>query len=136
MIAFNTKGRDRGFSLLEVILVLVIAAVLGVMLYQFFGAAFTQSTAPVLRLQKTHELRRAMEAMTAAYESSDKSLAALNTLQAEIDNGTYAAAGGQVVVENAFVVIDPTVANEPAVLKVTIADNESGEGLTVLFTSQ
>jgi len=55
------KNQRAGFTLLEFIVALVVAAVIAAMVYTFFGSTLTQSSVPIFRLQKTTNLHQAME---------------------------------------------------------------------------
>ena len=61
------KQRRHGFTLLESILTLIVASVLGAMVYSYFGTAFTYSSTPIARLNATFVLHRAMEQITEDY---------------------------------------------------------------------
>ena len=56
-----------GFTLIEFIITLVIAAIGAAMLYTFFGNALTQSSIPIARLQQATNLQRVMENIVADY---------------------------------------------------------------------
>ena len=57
----------EGFTLLEIILTLIVASIMGTMVYAYFGTAFTYSSTPIARLNATLELQRAMENITEDY---------------------------------------------------------------------
>lgn len=63
----ETDRRD-GFTLIEVIVTVLILAILGSMVITFFGSSITESSAPLLRLKKSTDLRRVMANMTADYK--------------------------------------------------------------------
>jgi prepilin-type N-terminal cleavage/methylation domain-containing protein len=58
-----------GFTLLELIISLVIAAIAGTMLVQYVHTYMIDSTEPVLILQQDYRVIRGMENITAAYRS-------------------------------------------------------------------
>jgi len=62
------KDRQSGFSLIEVIVTLVIVAILGAMMYSFFGQSITQSSIPIFRLNAAGELNKVLEKISADYE--------------------------------------------------------------------
>ncbi len=68
MKPINNKGRDRGFTLLEVIITLVVAAILGTLLVTFMGSNVVQSANPVLQARNGAYLNQIMENMTADYK--------------------------------------------------------------------
>jgi len=55
------KNSRSGFTLIEFIVGLVIAAIMASMIYSYFGSALTQSSAPILRFQKSSDLHTVME---------------------------------------------------------------------------
>jgi prepilin-type N-terminal cleavage/methylation domain-containing protein len=57
-----------GFTLLEVIVTIVIAAIMGVFFAQFVGTSVIHSTDPVYRLQNLSGATHVMEYMTADYK--------------------------------------------------------------------
>ncbi|MDD2390892.1 MAG: prepilin-type N-terminal cleavage/methylation domain-containing protein [Desulfobacterales bacterium] len=61
------KNNGAGFTLLEFIIVLLVAAIMASMLYTYFGSALTQSSLPVLRFQKSLNLDQVMENIIADY---------------------------------------------------------------------
>lgn len=63
----HVRNRQAGFTLIEFIVGLVIAAIVASMVYSFFGSALTQSGVPILRLQKAFNLSKVMESIVADY---------------------------------------------------------------------
>ena len=61
------KNQRAGFTLLEFIVALVVAAVIVAIVYSFFGASLTQSGIPIQRLQQTNNLSRVMENIVADF---------------------------------------------------------------------
>ncbi|MDD5435833.1 MAG: type II secretion system protein [Nitrospira sp.] len=127
-----------GFTLIEVILTLVIAGILGAMLYSYFGTSFTASSNPVIRLNKAFKLQQIMENITADYlKNYTTNLTTLKTnigAESTDQNNAY---GQYYVVNNRYIkfvsqteAVDDTGANN--LLKVTVK-NDLGEILTVLF---
>jgi prepilin-type N-terminal cleavage/methylation domain-containing protein len=60
---------QRGFTLLEIIVTIAIAAIMAVFFAQFVYTGVTHSTDPVLRLQNISRASEVMEKMTAQYKS-------------------------------------------------------------------
>lgn len=64
------KSDDQhGFTLVEIIVTLVTASVLGVVMYSYARSAFSQSSLPVARLKDSFELHAAMENIISDYEN-------------------------------------------------------------------
>ncbi len=123
--------KHSGFTLIEIIITLVIAAVVGTGLAQYLGTAFTTSAIPIQHLRQAFELQQVMENITEDYENDPTALldneeTNESGLQSKIDNKIY---GDYDVVFNNFIEF---YGQNP--LKVTIM-NESGR-ITTLFTSQ
>jgi prepilin-type N-terminal cleavage/methylation domain-containing protein len=64
----RTGCGQGGFTLLEVIVTIVIAAIMGVFFAQFVGTSVIHSTDPVYRLQNLSRTTHIMEYMTADYK--------------------------------------------------------------------
>lgn len=60
-------NNNSGFTLLEVIVSLVVAAILGAMLVQFMGTGMMKSYNPVIMAEKGTYLNKIMERMTSDY---------------------------------------------------------------------
>jgi prepilin-type N-terminal cleavage/methylation domain-containing protein len=71
MKAFVKKS-ERGFTLLEYIVALVIAAIVAAMVYTYFGQAITKSSDPIFRFQKASNLRQVMENIVSDYNRLNK----------------------------------------------------------------
>lgn len=85
MKPIRKKERDQGFTLLEVIISLVVAAILGTMLFTFMQTGVVQSANPVIQAQNGAYLNQIMENMSADYKylmSTDAT--PLNTFSARI----------------------------------------------------
>jgi len=61
------KTNQAGFTLIEFIVTLVIAASAAAMLYAFMGTTLTRSSEPIFRLQKSSNLHQVMENIVADY---------------------------------------------------------------------
>jgi prepilin-type N-terminal cleavage/methylation domain-containing protein len=64
----RTGRGQSGFTLLEVIVTIVIAAIMGVFFAQFVGTSVIHSADPVLRVQNLSRTTHTMEYMTADYK--------------------------------------------------------------------
>lgn len=63
----NVRNYQVGFTLIEYIVVLVIAAIMAAIVYTFMGSALTQSSAPIERLKQSSNLNLVMENIVADY---------------------------------------------------------------------
>jgi len=63
----HAKNHQAGFTLLEFIIGLVVAAIMASMVYTYFGTALTQSSLPLSRLQQSSNLHQVMENIVADY---------------------------------------------------------------------
>lgn len=88
----NTLSMDKlyqkGFTLIEVIITLVVAAILGTILVQFMGTSLTRSAEPVIMVQEGFSLSEVMEKITAHYKyllATDSN--PLTSFKTDIENG-------------------------------------------------
>jgi prepilin-type N-terminal cleavage/methylation domain-containing protein len=63
----HEKKYQTGFTILEFIVALVVAAIVASMVYTYFGNALTQSSVPIARLQKASNLYQVMENIITDY---------------------------------------------------------------------
>ena len=66
----NINYSKSGFTLIEVIITLIIASILGTILYTYFGTSLTQSSTPIIRLEKTLALQQVMENISFCFEDA------------------------------------------------------------------
>lgn len=137
----------KGFTLIETIIAIVAAAILGVMAFTYSQTSLTKSAQPLNQSQKAMELQRVMENIFADYNLNYK--ADLVSLKTKIANPTSqqlppTGYGPYTLVDNKFVklvgsnFVDVDAVNDPPeirdiILKVTIK-NDLGETLTILLT--
>ncbi|MBN1663709.1 MAG: type II secretion system protein [Deltaproteobacteria bacterium] len=62
------KKKMQGFTLIEVIVSLIVASILGAMLISFMGTTVVQSANPVIQAQNGAYINQIMENMTADYK--------------------------------------------------------------------
>jgi prepilin-type N-terminal cleavage/methylation domain-containing protein len=81
----------KGFTLLEVVITLVVAAILATILMQFMGTSLSRSAEPLVMVQEGLAISEVMEKMTADYK---KLLATdstpLETFKSHVENGNTA----------------------------------------------
>ncbi len=136
-------GHAKGFTLLEVVISLVVAAILMALIVPYLGTALTKSGYPLIQLRTTLTVFQAMENMNAAYRAQQAAatlnLPALRTgIGAEGTNRTNAY-GTYKVVLNRFILFNAAGQEIAAganqdILKVTIQGHNSGPLFTTLFT--
>lgn len=131
----------KGFTLLEVILAIVVAAILGAMLVQFMGTGVMQSVNPVFMVQSGSYLNSVMENISADYRRlmTTSSTPLTDLAQRLATNKTLYGSGFDVVTKRfdfpsgSGTVTEPSAASTSGkVLKVTVTYN--GLSLTSLFT--
>jgi len=83
------SGKKEGFTLLEVIITLIIASIMGSMLITMTGGAVTRSTQPVIQTAEINTMNSVADSVARAY----RELGSTSDLQTEIGNGTFNAAG-------------------------------------------
>ena len=86
------KARQAGFTLLEIIVTIIVAAIMGVFMVQFLGTAVIHSVDPLVRVQNASSVNQIMEYMTADYKklaSTQQSF--LSTFKDYVTNGRLSA---------------------------------------------
>jgi prepilin-type N-terminal cleavage/methylation domain-containing protein len=136
--------QNAGFTLIELAIAIVLAAIVVIMILPYFQSGITNSHRPAQWLQDAMAIQRVMENINGAYGKSLKDTAALNTLSTAI--GTVGSSfnnqfGTYTVLENGFITFSS--GNEVAsvtptrILKVTIRSTTTpGNQLTQLYTVQ
>ena len=143
----RSRRGQGGFTLLEIIITIVIAAIMGVFFAQFVYTGVIHSADPVRQVQNMSQATHIMESMTASY----KGLAAtqsnfLATFKTYVDNGNKSTGrppgcpyyGIYEIVHNDYVIFDGSRMEQTAgptqqnILKVTI--RSGNQTTTALFT--
>lgn len=142
---FIPVSDSQGFTLLEIIMTLVVAVILGTILVQYMSTSLTRSTEPITQVQQAYSLNQIVEFMTADYESLLKTESdPLGTLKTHIEGGNNSENipyYGDYSQTTAYIKFPGTGGLETAdatgdnnVLKAVItSDNQS---ITVLFTKK
>jgi prepilin-type N-terminal cleavage/methylation domain-containing protein len=130
---------EYGFTLLEIIVTIIAAAILGALIFQYLGTSLIKSSVPIHRLQTSFSLKQVMENITEDYKQTPSDV---NTLKTKIgaegtdqdnDYGQYHVISNQFIKFSGNTAVqDDTGINDK--LKVTIR-NSLGETLTALFIS-
>ena len=129
------KISDRGFTLLEIVITLVVASILGAVLAQYMSTVLARSTEPITFIQESFALNRIIEEMTTDYKNLlETDSDPLETLKGYIDGNTpnygqYTSVTKYILFSGGAEVEDTTVKR---ILKATITS--SNQSVTVLFT--
>ncbi len=135
------KLDQRGFTLIEVVITLVVAAILGTILVQFMGTSLTRSAEPIVMVQEGFSLSEVMEKMTAHYKyllATDSN--PLTNFKNDIENGNIAENSpyfGDYSIQTAYITFSgeneaPDTSGDNRILKVII--NKGDQSLAALFT--
>lgn len=145
-----SEPKSAGFTLLEVIITLIIAAIAGTMMFSVLGTSMTKSSEPIFRMQESFALQRVMENFLTAYYEDFEYYHMLPELRLLIAGGVTDPPGNEgatlsnnfgqyTIVENRFIKFDEnrnevTAADDDPdkMLKVTIKNNNN-ETLTYVF---
>jgi len=136
------KTRQAGFTLIEVILVLLAGAILSALVTSIMGSTLTRGVEAVQRQRDDFRVEQALAQVTRDYVSLTNDgltrTTALDTLKTNVDAGNYNIAG-DVTVTAAWVAYDlagvesPDESGANATLKVT-ASWAGGRTLAALYT--
>jgi len=131
---------QKGFTLVEIIITILIASILGLIFLQFMGTSMTGSVEPVIRIRDAFTVKQVMEKMTADYKKlMAENTSSLSTFQSHVQNGNNEENvpyfGPYTVVYNNYITFDDSgneVAGGDRILKVSISHGD--QKLTALFT--
>jgi prepilin-type N-terminal cleavage/methylation domain-containing protein len=128
---------QRGFTLLEVIITLVIAAIFGSMLIQFTGTSMSRSAETVERVRNGSTLVRTVEEITKDYRNwiqnnpDDPLVNFKNTIDTSYG-------GGNIAVRTDFSDVDSGMDTDLEILWVTVSELDEDlnvrQSLVTLFT--
>ena len=88
----HSTQRQGGFTFLEIVVTLIVAAILGAVLVEFMGTSMMRSAEPLIAVQKTADLTGVMERISADYDyllEQDRwnnTNLALSTLKTRVDS--------------------------------------------------
>jgi prepilin-type N-terminal cleavage/methylation domain-containing protein len=140
MRTFLSKMKGcRGFTLIEVIVTLIVAAIMGTILVQFLGTSFLRSADPVIRVDEVGQLQYIMDRMTSDYKylagGPDPSFLSIFENRVKTQNyygSGYSATANYIRFDGSNNEVTDGGAGGYRVLKVTITRNN--QSLTGLFT--
>ena len=134
----------KGFTLIEVIIGIVIAALFGSMLFQFMSTSVISSSDEVVMVQQGYDLIGIMEKMTADYDELDLSAdSPLTEFETDILGGNNLGNTpyyGNYTITPAYIQFDdewdedPNIPDDNNLLKVTI--KKGSQSLTALFSQK
>ena len=137
----DPQKSQSGFTILEIVITLIVASILGVIFLEFMGTSVQKSYVPVENARKTLAINEILELMNADYRKLIReSSIPLEEFKTKVESLAYA--GGDYTFETTYVaftdVIDSTTVRdvdenaEKRVLKVKIT--HGGRSITTLFT--
>jgi len=135
------KRTDSGFTILEVVITLIVASILGAIFLQFMGTSVQKSYVPVENARRTMALNEILEIMNADYRRLAKESAnPLEEFRTNVEGLAYG--GGGYTCETAYVAFtdaidsqtwrdaDESTAKRVLKVKITLG----GRSITTLFT--
>ncbi len=140
--SLSIHRNQRGFSLVEIIVTLTVAAVLSTIIVMYMDTSLTRSVEPITLVQKSFSLNQIIEQMTADYKEllDADSSTALTILRTNIQNynddsslpyyGEYSQSTKWLQFDSARNELSGD--NGDRILKAAITSN--GQTVTVLFT--
>ena len=134
----NILKTSAGFTMIEIILLIILSALFGTLLFQFTGTSVTRSGEEVVLVQQGYELTGIMEQMTADYDELIKTDAdPLTTFKDYIDGntpgyGTYTSTTAYIIFTGGNEAEDTSGDNN--LLKVTIT--QGSQSLSALFSKK
>jgi prepilin-type N-terminal cleavage/methylation domain-containing protein len=142
-ILLNFRSQ-KGFTLIEIIVTIILAAIMGTIFIQFMSKSLTKSAEPLMLIQKAYSLNQIIEEITADYKDLlDSDTTPIETLKIYIENGNIDGNNpyyGQYTQQTDFITFDgskneiPDASGNNRILKAIItSDNQS---ITVLFTKK
>lgn len=136
MIRCKFFKTSKGFTFIEVIIAIVMAALFGSMLFQFMNSSVISSSNEVVMVQRGYELIGIMEKMIADYDELPPGTL-LNGFKTNIDTnvsgyGTYTSTTAYIQFNPSSGVEEPDTSVPYNLLKVTIT--KGSQSLTSLFT--
>ena len=129
---------ERGFTLVELVLTLLIFALVGSMMFHFLSSSgVLRSSEPIDRLEKAYALKQIVENMIERHSQDPSDLATLTGLVGPAGSSQDNDFGKYTVVRNDFIDFDAdgnvdTTPAENNRLRVTVKDDTEA-ALTVLF---
>jgi prepilin-type N-terminal cleavage/methylation domain-containing protein len=124
---------SKGFSLIEVIVVITVASVLFAMMFSYFGTSILDSAQPIIRLSQTLGLTQIAEQITSDFRQNPD----LDVLKTNLATPSYYGQDYDVIINDFFKFNGnrKTVPGTQAdFLIVKISQAQTNETITLLFT--
>lgn len=143
MAALQKYKHQKGFTIIEIIIVIILVSLMGTIIMQFMNKSLTDSTKPISMVQRIFSLDSIIEEMTADYNNSSDSDGNhdLPTLKTNIENGYISGNNpyyGQYTQQTSYIKFDSSnneitdSTGDNNILKAVITANN--RSITVLFT--
>jgi prepilin-type N-terminal cleavage/methylation domain-containing protein len=127
--------KQSGFTLLEIVVTLILASILGTILAQFVHTAAQQSVQPIVMIKSNMSLSGVVEKMNADYRKNLLlSSTPLADFKTEIESGKYGEDSRQIswIRFNASQVEEADTSGDNRIMKVTVT--KQGRSATMLYT--
>ncbi len=137
----ESNENQTGFTLIEVLITLIVASILGAILIQLMGTNITRSGKALVMAQDRASLISVMEKITAHYKLTAETAAPLANLRTDVKNGNQQGNDpyfGEYTWETKYIAFDPGTNREKSegegdtILKITITKDE--QTIVALFT--
>ncbi len=137
------RQNDKGFTLIESIITIVIAAILGVMMFTYSNTSYTKSSSSLIKTTKTFALQKVMENIFTDYNLNYKTnLVGIKTKIGSTASpqplttvyGTYTLVYNDFIKFVGYAETLIVSGDSQNILKVTIK-NDLGETLSILLTN-
>ncbi|MBF0101373.1 MAG: prepilin-type N-terminal cleavage/methylation domain-containing protein [Desulfobacterales bacterium] len=135
-----SQDKLNGFTLIEVIIVIIISAILGSLMYQFTSTALTRSGIPILRTQDHLALTQAMNIIIGDYKLLLQQGNGWTTFCTRYGTSINPYQTNFELIAN-WINFDPVTGLETVgtqndgILKLTIKHKREGQSVVVLFTN-
>ena len=125
---------QRGFTLIELIVTIVLVAVMASMVVPYFLSGVTSSVDPINDMPTPVSLQNIAANIMADYSSNANYLNDLSLLNSQIVSGKYGLSSAHTITKSTTYKFNPGDLNDS--LKVTIKDNASNRSVVMIFTKQ